>query len=165
MLRKGCRLLGSGLFSYAYTHPLYEDCIIKYSEKKGADCGYLFALWCWKTKHPLFPKVLYVKENSSKSRYVVVMEKLSEEQPEGFNDRRAFCSDILIGNGVTVGKEYPEYRDILNKLRKDFEGAAVDMHEGNCMVRENGELVITDPYSRLPDKYIDMQKSLENLAL
>jgi len=71
-------------------------------------------------------QVFYEDKNST------LVQKLYEQNPEFFK----FLKDEKFWEAVSLIKEY----------MKDFPDMDLDIHDRNIMIRENGQIVITDPY-------------------
>ena len=115
-----------------------------------------------KQDNPFFPKVKSVQfhhyaEDNGKIVQVYFIVELERLKELSYNDTGGVeiaemlfdgwsSSSILIGFGAYMPKQllkwYKQSLQVIQRLKRDH---CDDLHNGNIMVRKNGELVITDP--------------------
>ena len=176
------KFLNSGAFAEVVAHPKSDECYkisrLPVSEKDA----YLEFLNLIRKKrnNPFLPKIkslTFFEHRETKQKwYVVRMEKLrplSFSRPRGevesktmvspmarivrkimedsnrktLEDFEAFLSAMNLKSGP--GKQLLEAVQV---VKTGFGMADPDLHDGNMMLRKNGELVITDPIANLKPK-------------
>lgn len=161
--KRGFEVLGSGAFSTVLAKP-GKDRVIKVIRRPDGWVNYV--KWAAENGEAgkFAPKVFsYKKIKGRNSNFsVAVMERLSytlEKVPAeadlkilpdllGRVDRNPFAQKM-------VDMIAPGLGDFTIKMGKEWNipTSHFDFHDGNLMVRENGEFVIVDPVSRGEDKY------------
>lgn len=151
----GFQFLGSGFFSAAFSHPMIPGRVIKVGFKKE-DSGAAYAAFCRANQGRMgIPNVYDIQRHSA--CYTVVLDHL-----KAFNDQTAELMDANnVVKTVILDRDtdhdyyvepYDDYTtalaDTAGAIRKFFYGvASFDMHNGNVMINNAGQLVITDPVS------------------
>lgn len=151
----GFQFLGSGFFSAAFSHPMIPGRVIKVGFKKE-DSGAAYAAFCRANQGRMgIPNVYDIQRHTA--CYTVVLDHL-----KAYNDQTAELMDANnVVKTVILAREddhdhyvepYDDYTKALaetaSEIRKFFYGvASFDMHNGNVMINDAGQLVITDPVS------------------
>jgi hypothetical protein len=152
---KGFELLGRGLHSNVFAVP-YTDSVIKVG---NADEWPDYIQWSIQNGYngKFAPKVSSLKFKDG--YYVAIMERLVATISEIKNEIRNSGKGGLYNNSITKlanevdkfrynpegGIDAPELQDFVATLKK--KRLANDLHDGNIMVRKDGQLVVTDPVS------------------
>ncbi len=161
--RRGFEVLGSGAFSTVLAKP-GQDRVLKVIRRPDGWINYV--KWAAENGEAggFAPKVFSYKKIKGRNGdfAVATMERLSytlEKVPEeadlkilpdllGRVDRNPFAHRM-------VSMIAPGLGDFAVKMGKEWKIPLMnfDFHDGNMMVRENGQFVIVDPVSRGDDKY------------
>lgn len=152
LLKHGFECIGGGVFSKVYAKPGSDRCI---KVAKAEDAWPAYILWAMRKRYTgtFAPKVYSLKFHHG--YYVAVMERLvctlqdiicdSDDyyhHPGYTNQVRDFCR---------LGEhKHPDKADKWIKFAKAANGANLlqDLHNGNFMLRKDGQLVLIDPASR-----------------
>jgi hypothetical protein len=140
----GCLQIGSGLYSKVYSIPNAFDKVIKVGE---LDEWPSYIQWATNNGHAgkFAPKVYSLKFHDE--FYVAIMERLictmSELKYEhGARTAQARVFNNIFNRGQCEATDIVEY--VAELRRNNLSG---DLHSGNWMLRQDGQLVITDPVS------------------
>jgi hypothetical protein len=176
-VQNGLKKLGSGVFSEVVAHPKQKDCYkIGRIGRSGEDAYLEFLKMIRnKTTNPLFQKIhtltFFKNKDAREQWYVVRMEKLhplwamesKRVKPtpmakivrsllEGTDQRNLKqFTDFLKALSITAPKGKQLMEDV-RVIDQSFKLTQPDLHDGNMMLRTNGELVITDPIAYLKPK-------------
>jgi len=166
--KKGFKNIGGGAFSTVWHKKgdrvikvgRHDDWIeyILWGHKNGFGGNYVPRVYSFKT----FPgKPIHGEPNPF---YVAVMEKLHCTTRQLYHDNTAH--DLLVAAPLfTTAVEYknpmaatlldlllPGITFFKNKFMEAFEGAGLDLHGGNFMLRSDGSFVLTDPITSVKDE-------------
>lgn len=145
--------IGSGCYSDVYD--IGNGFALKICSRKdcnGIDKGYsgfIRFLSNLNTSHSIFPKI-YRKERWENAD-VFVIEKLCEHTEENLNKRIKYYR--IFRDFIKYNKDHydltKEQKKVLKRLAKYRvnHNHWLDLHDENVMLRENGDIVITDPFS------------------
>lgn len=150
---KGFKKLGSGLYSVVYAHPTNPDIAIKVGEP---DPWPDYAVWATENGYagkfaPLVHSLKSYKGNGHRDFYVAVMERLVDtirgvrEEYADHNQSRLHNPFNVDGWELKRDDSRPDLQDFMHQMSNA--GYSGDLHDGNIMVRKDGEIVITDPVS------------------
>ncbi len=137
----GCELLGKGLYSNVFSIP-NTDKVIKVG---GMDKWPTYIKWATENGHAgkFAPKVYSLKFHDE--FYVAIMERLVCTVGE-LRDAEYHSNNPQVRIFLTMSYESCEAIDfhiyIMELQHRRWSG---DLHEGNVMVRHDGQMVITDP--------------------
>lgn len=162
-------MLGSGTFARVYGDPdkknVYKICLLEKSLKKDPYLQFIKKSNQYNQKNPnnyFFPqvkKISFFKKGKEKF-YIVKMERLEFCDPDTLNtqsnDIRKKLSKLFRNrHSVEISQQW---NNILNEYKNDqhihdtlscvsslLKKFSNDLHEANMMMRNNGQLVITDP--------------------
>ena len=146
----GAKKIGKGLYANIFSIPK-TDKVVKVA---GLDQWPVYIKWATENGYAgkFAPKVTSLKFFDD--YYVAVMERLvatySEYRTSKLRD--SITDQDKLYNAMTWHKDYSEgdfgsdFLDFVNELKS--EGLGGDMHDGNIMIRKDGQIVITDPTSR-----------------
>ncbi len=163
----GCQVIGNGLYANVFSVPHRSDLAIKVA---GCDPWPDYIRWATKAGYAgkFAPKVYSLKFHSD--YYVAIMERLvctvREIRFTDKGDYRDIRTDQLTlynqfsgyGRGEKDETAAPDFIAYVAQLRHhQFYG---DMHDGNVMVRHDGQLVITDPVSGGSSEYFRIKKGV-----
>lgn len=146
----GCEMIGNGYFSNVFNIPQQPDKVIKVGP--ADDQWPLYARWATENGHSgkFAPMIHSLKFYDG--FYAAIMERLVCTVGDIRNNncyRGGKGTELqAIFNEVTGREEKTEACDLaayVNELRAL--GHSNDFHDGNVMVRKDGQLVITDPFS------------------
>lgn len=154
----GWRLLGTGHFSIVCRHVEYPQYALKlsgragfgdrssrpaYCEPRSLDAWPVFAQCCAQHPHKHLPKILHFEQLSLGMCWAVMPVYMkSGEMPD--EAREAVTDKVerwLKGRARAPRFMWPVVR-MVSEL-----GFAVDLHSGNIMVDDDGNWVLTDPFS------------------
>lgn len=159
-----CTLLNNGAYSKIYlinecTKKEYEGKILKVCNMENDGYHFITLLTNKQIKEFCLP-IIYdwfydFLENSDHSVLFVIMEKLNEYAPlynlkeieypfEELNTKRKFIDS---GNNE-LNFIIERYLDLFTYVENNIFEVKGDLNENNIMMRDNGELVITDPFTR-----------------
>jgi len=155
---RGWEIIGEGMFAEVFGHPQSNQ-VIRITTALEDDKGIVFPPDGWlvyaklcQTKLACNPHALKIfKLKVFDGFYVARLERL-EATIEDCDDRdvQEFFEKVCIAlnnPGGVVSWELlvsnPELSDLLNELRKTQ--CALDLHNCNAMIREDGTFVVTDP--------------------
>lgn len=148
----GFTVLGTGHFSCAVEHPDLPGLAIKIGLKKE-DSGAAYAAWA-RSKQGVYksvPRILHIQRGAQ--AYVVIMPKYSDF---GYDATTEQDNQFLQAMRVLEQGDEVAVPAMLNKdlvlcamdIRKFFDGIAeFDLHRGNVMLDDEGNIIITDPVS------------------
>lgn len=154
---EGWSMLGSGLYGEAWEHADYPGLVLKVSGRAGfganapgtrrwapgADCWQVYAQYCHKYPHEHMPEILHFERINASVAWAI----MPKYKPIGY------------GHGLNEEHTRVQWRDWLNGDHGAPEwmwpviGMAsslhmtIDLHSRNIMVRDDGTLVMTDPFS------------------
>jgi len=140
----GCELLGKGLFSNVFSIPK-TDKVIKVGRM---DEWPTYIKWATENGHAgkFAPKVYSLKFYDT--FYVAIMERLVCTVGEIQDQDGYYTNSLQVQIYFTMSHEDCEASDfhsfVMELRHRRMSG---DLHEGNVMVRHDGQLVITDPIS------------------
>lgn len=159
----GFKYLGSGCYATAWEHPDLPDRVIKVG--RSTHDGWLgYAKWCVANQgKPMVPKIYELRriEGVAHVAYIAVIEKLQPltmgHSVANYQQRRAmnaYWDEQVEGlerfiNNDLAERYVPDSRALEaagRMLHAAFGPGGTDLHRGNVMMRDNGQLVITDPY-------------------
>lgn len=151
----GFEFLGSGFFSAAFSHPMIQGKVIKVGFKKE-DSGAAYAAFCRANQGRMgIPNVYDIQRHTA--CYTVVLDHLKayEAQTAELMGANNVVTTVIYEWDSTHDHYVEPYDDYTNALaetaseiRKFFKGvASFDMHNGNVMLNNAGQLIITDPVS------------------
>lgn len=148
---------GSGAFGRAYSSP-DSDIIYKTGNAKHNNgyLSYLKTIAMSGSLNRFLPKIYgvrFIYDTHGNCQFVVAMEKLKEAHKVlsyDVGDSKEKEIYRKLKNAVEYNKkvgvpELEEVKDIIKEALRMCKDNCIDMHEGNVMLRENGDLVITDP--------------------
>ena len=151
----GFEFLGSGFFSAAFSHPMIPGKVIKVGFKKE-DSGAAYAAFCRANQGRMgIPNVYDIQRHTA--CYTVVLDHLKayDDQTAELMDANNVVKTVIYARDSDHAhyvEPYDHYTyalaDTASAIRKFFYGvASFDMHNGNVMINDAGQLVITDPVS------------------
>lgn len=151
----GFEFLGSGFFSAAFSHPMIPGKVIKVGFKKE-DSGAAYAAFCRANQGRMgIPNVYDIQRHTA--CYTVVLDHLKayDDQTAELMDANNVVKTVIDARDrdhAHYVEPYDDYTyalaDTASAIRKFFYGvASFDMHNGNVMINDAGQLVITDPVS------------------
>ncbi|QQG33579.1 serine/threonine kinase [Pectobacterium phage PcCB251] len=147
----GFEFLGAGHFSAAFKHDLLPGKVIKVGFKKE-DSGAAYAAWCRMNQGRAgVPTIHAIARHAG--CYTVVLDELREfdyDESTMLNAYYALASSMLYGcqDTDTWDDFSMDLKQTMWDIRAFFNDiASFDLHRGNVMVNNKGELVITDPVS------------------
>lgn len=152
---EGWRVLGSGRYGEAWEHTDYPGLVLKVSGRAGfgvdapgnsgctpnSDSWQVYAQYCHKHPHEHLPQILHFERINASVAWAI----MPKYKPLGFS----FSADTA----------RQQWREWLNGAHGSPEwmwpiiGMAaslrmtIDLHHGNVMVRHDGTMVMTDPFS------------------
>lgn len=153
LVKRGFECLGKGVYSYVYAKPGSDRCI---KVATIYDAWPAYVLWAMKKRYSgtFAPKVYSLKYHNG--FYVAVMERLvctlhdvTQDSPSGIYRNPVYFNHAR--DLTRLGEhKYPEKAEKWIKFAKqaDAENLLNDLHQGNFMIRKDGQLVLTDPSSR-----------------
>jgi hypothetical protein len=168
LMKRGFKSLGKGIFSTVLAKP-GSNRVIKVV-RCSDDAWPAYAEWCFDNPQPFAPVIHSMKwhldENGERSFCVAVLDRLAATWRERHKlldrmrpdyDKLAFrfaIYDRALGYGggwqeridIADRHSMPELANYLRKLYAVFGDLSPDMHDGNWMVTEDGELFLTDPF-------------------
>ena len=146
----GFKFLGAGHFSAAFKHDLLPGKVIKVGFKKE-DSGAAYAAWCRMNQGRVgVPTIHAIARHAG--CYTVVLDELREyncAESMMLNAYYDLASSTLYGRDVDIWDDFSmDLKQTMWDIRAFFKDiASFDLHRGNVMVNNKGELVITDPVS------------------
>lgn len=164
--RRGFERLGKGYFSAAYAKPGSPFVVKVFHGESNLDPWPLYAEWCWNNPGPFKPVIRALKWHGEGSFYVAVMERLLitvDELADGsIRKRREPCAEAAALRKALVSKYNGGVARVMMELQKlklndvaafvaevniTFPDQYLDIHGANWMYREDGSLVLIDPFS------------------
>lgn len=149
LARLGLPELGHGLYSKVFAIPNTDKVIKVGARDQWPD----FAKWATENGYAgtFAPKVFSLK--FKEGYYIAVMERLVDTIAETVKTTRSTQSIIynFLRNSwrddeqPKEAKEASDWLAFIEKLR--WAGLSNDLHDGNVMIRSDGQLVVTDPAS------------------
>lgn len=152
---EGWSRLGSGWFGEAWEHDEYPGLVLKVSGKSGfgsgdtgsrwdtpkADSWQVYAQYCHKHPHEHLPKILHFERiNASVAWAIMPKYKRFGYGSDEVRTQEQWQEWLNGAHGA------PEWMwpviGMASSLRMN-----IDLHDGNIMVRDDGTLVMTDPFS------------------
>jgi hypothetical protein len=146
----GFEQLGSGYFATVYGMP---NCHYAYKVGPLNDGWLLWAAFCRKHESTYAPKIDHIKRFEENGFYIARMEKCKETYCHYSRRTNTASLHELVGRGLEVTAQGEEMFPGLTHFLSDatdfgYENSLkTDLHDDNAMLRFNGELVITDPFS------------------
>lgn len=153
LVKRGFECLGKGVYSYVYAKPGSNRCI---KVATTCDAWPAYVLWAMRKRYSgtFAPKVYSLKYHNG--FYVAVMERLvctlhdvREDSPSKVYRHTVYHNHArdLIRLG---GHDYPEKAKKWIKFAQDADAENLldDLHQGNFMIRKDGQIVLIDPSSR-----------------
>lgn len=151
----GFELLGKGLYSRVYAIPNHPDKVIKVADRDG---WLEYIRWATERGYAgkFAPKVFSLKFHNQDGFYVAIMERLVDTVGQMRNS--STISDLFhtITDWKWRKKETDEKHPDLHAFMRELDQKQMinDLHDGNAMVRSDGQIVITDPLTiGSTDKY------------
>lgn len=159
----GFKVLGCGYFSMAVTHEVLPKEVFKVGLKKE-DSGAAYTAWCRANQGKAGVPIIY-GVSRHESCYIVNMKRYEqfpwwdEENGHMFDVYQVIESMSYQGGKVSnyAMKTYGSYLEdsykvdlvqTFKEIYEFFDGIATfDLHSGNVMLDEHGQLIITDPVS------------------
>jgi len=143
---EGFSLLGAGYFADVFSHPSAPGYAIKVCVRDG-DSSPAYMAWARANPGPHVPRIHYLKRHG---QYVVaVLDELF-----GMDDEAMCEYEEHLDRYLERTSDHPA-NQVAQRIRKFFDGACTfDLHEANCMMDKNKQLVLTDPVS-----FSDSEKS------
>lgn len=164
--KHGFRCIGSGAYSAVFAKGDSKR-VIKVCRRADTDAYPMFAEWAHKHPSPYLPVIHSFQRHERKGGegfYVVVLDRYkrtvdSTSHRDGWQDATRIIWDYAraedekptalrtcIRQGVWTA--LPGMKEMIDAFKDEFEGIAhFDMHDGNWMVTETGQLVMIDPLS------------------
>ena len=151
----GWRMLGSGWYGEAWEHADYPGLILKVSGRAGfgidesgtrgappgADSWQVYAQYCHKHPHEHLPHILHFERINASVAWAIMPKYNPCEDSD--DEVRMQWSDWLNGAHGAPKWMWPIV-GMAASLRM-----IVDLHSGNIMARDDGVLVMTDPFSAI----------------
>lgn len=156
---KGWLSLGNGWFGEAWEHDDYPGLVLKVSGRAGfgdcepgnsagtpsADSWQVYAQYCHKHQHEHLPQILHFERiNASVAWAIMPKYKRCEGTTREDNIRRQWRAWLNGERGA------PEWLWPIIGMAQSL-CMTVDLHIGNVMVKDDGTLVMTDPFSALEE--------------
>lgn len=155
---EGWRMLGSGWFGEAWEHDDYPGLVLKVSGKSGfgsgdtcprrttlsSDSWQVYAQYCHKHQHEHLPQILHFERINAAVAWAIMpkYEQLEHLEFSHSTERTRLQWRNWL-NGVPGAPEWMwPIIGMASSLRM-----TLDLHSGNVMVRKDGILVMTDPFS------------------
>ena len=153
----GWRMLGNGWYGEAWEHADYPGLVLKVSGRSGfgvgdqgergtapgSDSWQVYAQYCHKHPHEHLPHILHFERINAAVAWAI-MPKYNTWVPNFADESTKFqWRDWLNG-----GRGAPEWMWPIVGMAAALR-MTVDLHRGNIMVRDDGVLVMTDPFSAL----------------
>lgn len=154
------KLLGEGVFASVFQHPVYVNMAVKiFNHDDYAYQRYLE--WCLENQHnsfvPQIQSITHRESSTGDKLSFVFMEKLSRITSSRFQNFLNQMNTLASLPGDYDFEDYGSYdwRRIASKTKNaDLKSLARrmakflpnDLHSGNIMKRNDGQLVFTDPY-------------------
>ena len=149
------RRVGSGWFSEVWEHPDYPGLVLKVSGKSGfgsgetdsytawpiTDAWQVYAQYCQKHPHEHLPQILHFERINASTAWAI-MPKYDHAEHTQENER----TRLQWGDWLNGGRGAPEWMWPIVGMAASLY-FRVDLHTGNIMVRNDGILVMTDPFS------------------
>lgn len=163
----GGQFLGSGMFASVFAHPFDKTKAIRVARWDGWPQYITWAIeqgW----DGIFVPKVYSFKDFGK--YYVAVMERLvctiQESNSHSISDRFYYLQSVAYGNNPNSSYARELYL-FGSELKNHPALHANDIHPSNCMLRQDGELVLTDPCSFTPsmEDRPQISKDLRGLLL
>lgn len=143
---EGFNLLGAGYFADVFSHPSAPGYAIKVCVRDG-DSSPAYMAWARANPGQHVPRIHYLKRHG---QYVVAV--LDELRPMDGTARQVYNDNL--DRYLSVTTDHPA-NQVAQRIRKFFDGACTfDLHDANCMMDKNKQLVLTDPVS-----FSDSEKS------
>lgn len=153
----GWRMLGHGWYGEAWEHADYPGLILKVSgragfgvgdqgeggEAPGADSWQVYAQYCHKHPHEHLPHILHFERINAAVAWAI-MPKYNPYDRD-LDDEH---THLKWGRWLNGGHGAPEWMWPIVGMAASLR-MVVDLHSGNIMVRDDGILVMTDPFSAL----------------
>lgn len=151
----GWCFVGSGWFSEVWEHADYPGLVLKISGRAGflasetcsacteprSDAWQVYAQYCHKHPHEHLPQILHFERINASTAWAIMPKYKPAEDSRKNNSIRLQWCDWLNG-----GRDAPEWMWPIIGMASSL-NLRVDLHEGNIMVRNDGILVMTDPFS------------------
>lgn len=156
---KGWLILGNGWFGEVWEHDEYPGLVLKVSGRAGfgacepgnsagtpsADSWQVYAQYCHKHPHEHLPQILHFERINASVAWAI-MPKYKRGDCSFREDKiRMQWRDWLNGEHGA-----PEWMWPIIGMSQSL-CMAVDLHSGNVMVKDDGTLVMTDPFSALEE--------------
>ena len=161
----GCKFIGGGAYGHVYSHPTHCDRVSKTGGYKS-DGWPLFAMFAAGCVNPHLPRiysfqwvtdadgepVYYVAEverltyTITQARFTATDERIKARATLLY-DALCRCGDVAFtAKGLRACDENGA-ADLLDHMARLFPISAWDLHSGNWMLRGDGTMVLTDPWS------------------
>jgi hypothetical protein len=146
----GFSVLGNGHFSVAVKWDKYPGYVFKIGTK-AEDSGAMYAAWARQNPGVHVPTIFAIQRFSARLYIVLMPEYFEVSYDDWHRSEGKFHAEERAVNAVLYQEdEYDssDFAQTLIAIKRFFDGVAqIDMHRGNVMQTEDGELVITDPVS------------------
>ena len=156
---KGWRQLGSGWYGEAWEHADYPGLVLKVSGRggfgidepgdrwgiPGSDSWQVYAQYCHKHPHEHLPRILHFERINAAVAWAIMPKYKTLGLDFSEERTRLQWRDWL--NGAHGA---PEWMWPIIGMAASL-CMAVDLHSGNVMVRDDGTMVMTDPFSSHED--------------
>ena len=153
----GWRKLGSGWFGEAWEHVLYPGLVVKVSGRAGFgrgktgserttpnyDSWQVYAQYCHKHPHEHLPNILHFERINAAVAWAI-MPKYTPFDRDLDEER----TQLKWARWLNGAHGAPEWMWPIEGMAASLR-MTVDLHSGNIMVRDDGILVMTDPFSAL----------------
>lgn len=152
---EGWSLLGAGWFGEAWEHDEYPGLVLKVSGKSGfghgrtgsrrnpprADSWQVYAQYCHKHPHEHLPQILHFERINASVAWAIMPKY--KRMGYGRNEEYTQAQWREWLNGAHGA---PEWMWPIIGMASSL-SMTIDLHRGNIMVRDDGTLVMTDPFS------------------
>lgn len=152
---EGWRWLGSGWFGEAWEHDDYPGLVLKVSGKSGfgrgdtgskrappsSDSWQVYAQYCHKHPHEHLPHILHFERINASVAWAI----MPKYKPFGHSFSEA-QTQRQWREWLNGGRDAPEWMWPVIGMAASLR-MTTDLHGGNIMVRDDGTLVMTDPFS------------------
>ena len=153
VLALGWRMLGNGWYGEAWEHADYPGLIMKVSGRSGfgsdvlgtsgsppgADSWQVYAQYCHKHPHEHLPHILHFERINASVAWAI-MPKYNPCGDSSYEVRMQWRDWLNGAHGA------PEWIWPIVGMAASLR-MTVDLHSGNIMARDDGVLVMTDPFS------------------
>lgn len=163
--KHGFRCIGSGAYSAVFRKG-NSDRVIKVCRRADTDAYPMFAEWAHKHPSPYLPVIhSFQRHERHVPFYVVVLDRYKQTVDsmcgrEGWQDATRIIWEYarrqkdeptsILKTSIRGGvfQALPGLKQVIDAFVEEFDGIAFfDMHDGNWMITEGGQLVMIDPLS------------------